>query len=165
MMNRKMNFFAWLSGMVVEFLNEPVSKSKYHIVDIFECKKTGHTKVVIKLSGSQSIIKNIDDIIADDSFIEELDKKTIRTLTFIATVEKMKPDYSIVVQQLTEEADEYILEIKSRNNRKAIKKSLSELSTDKKFLSKMNPMDANRIGYLAGIKETVKEYKMRLAKR
>lgn len=79
----------------------------------------------------------------------------------MATVERLKPDYSIVVQQLGSEVDDYILEIRSRNSKKTDRKSLSEMSKDKLLLSKFSPVDAHRIGYLSGVKETVKEFKMK----
>lgn len=96
--------------------------------------------------------KNISDIIMDNELIEYLDSKTVRTLTYIATIERLKPDYSIVVQQMTDEIDEFILEIKSKNSAETIKKSPSELSKDK------DSVDANRSGYMAGVRETIKEY-------
>lgn len=160
-MTIKTNFLTWVGGMFKEFVAESTTKPQYEIADIFECPKSGFIRAVIKLSSSHSVTKNISDIITDNDFIEGLDKKTIRTLTFMATVEKMKPDYSVVVQQLTEEVDDYILEIKSRKDGCIIKKSPSELSKDKSLLSKINPVEANRIGYLAGVKETVVEFKMK----
>jgi hypothetical protein len=39
------------------------------------------------------------------------------------------------------------------------------MSKDKSLLAKFSPVDANRIGYLAGINETVKEFKMKPNKR
>ena len=130
------------------------------MVDIYECKKTGFIKAVIKLAERHTIEKNISDIIIDNEFIEGLDPKTVRTLTYMATVERLKPDYSIVVQQMTHEVDEYILEIKSKKDGTTIKKSSSELSKNPDLIAKFHPLEANRIGYMAGVCETAKEYQM-----
>jgi hypothetical protein len=73
-------------------------------------------------------------------------------------VEKMKPDYSIVVQHLGNEVDDYILELRSRNGKEITKKTPTEMSKNKNLLSKFSPIDAHRIGYMAGIKETVKDF-------
>lgn len=151
----------WIISIFREFVNDVKNKSENEIVDIYECHKTGFTKAQIRLSGRHIIEKNISDIVIDINFLEGFDKKTIRTLTYMATVERMKPDYSIVVQQLGNEIDEYILEIRSRNGKIVAKKSPSEMSKDKSLLSKFSPIEANRIGYLAGVKETVKEFKMK----
>lgn len=159
-MEQKNSWYAWLSLMLKEFIAETATKPQYEIVDIFECKKTGFTKAVIKLSERHTIEKNISDIIMDNGLLEYLDCKTIRTLTYMATVEHLKPDYSIVVQHMTNEVDEYLLEIKSKNNDSTIKKSPSELSKNKELIAKFNPVDANKIGYLAGVRETVKEYQI-----
>jgi hypothetical protein len=159
-MMQKISWYGWFSLMLKEFMVEAATKPQYEIVDIFECKKTGFTKAVIKLSERHTKEKNISDIIMDNELIEHLDSKTVRTLTYIATVEHLKPDYSIVVQHMTSEVDEYILEIKSRNSAETIKKSPSELSKDKDLIKQFNPLEANKIGYLAGVRETVKEYQI-----
>lgn len=160
-MERKASWMEWFALSLKEFVQEAKAKPEYEIMDIYECPKTGFTKAEIKLSGRHIIEKNISDIITDNNLIEGFDKKTIRTLTYMATVERMKPDYSIVVQQLGCEVDDYILEIKSRNGKTVANKTPSEMSKDKPLLSKFSPIDANRIGYLAGVKETVKEFKMK----
>lgn len=139
---------------------ETINKSQYEIVNVYECKKTGFTKAVIKLSERHTIEKNISDIVVDNEFIEGLDKKAIRTLTYMAIVEHLKPDYSIVVQQMTSEVDEYLLEIRSKKDCTIIKKSPSELSKNKNLIAKFDPIEANRIGYMAGVRDTTKEYQL-----
>lgn len=47
---KKIGWYEWFAGMLKEFVAETAKKSQYEIVDIFECKKTGFTKAVIKLS-------------------------------------------------------------------------------------------------------------------
>lgn len=159
-MKQKIGWYEWFSCMLKEFVAETAKKPRYEIVDIFECKKTGFTKAVIKLSERHTKERNISDIIMDNELIENLNTKTVRTLTYIATVERLKPDYSIVVQHMTPEVDEYLLEIKSKSNATTIKKSPSELSKNNDLIEKFNSSDANRIGYLAGVRETVKEFQL-----
>ncbi|NSL19600.1 hypothetical protein HRQ65_14505 [Tatlockia micdadei] len=159
-MRQKISWYNWLFLMFKEFVAETTNRSQYEIVDIYECKKTGFTKAVVKLSERHTIEKNISDIVLDNELIEGLDTKTVRTLTFMATVENLKPDYSIVVQQMTPEVDEYLLVIKSKKNRTTTKKSPSELSRDKDIIAKFDPVEANRIGYMAGVRETTKEYQL-----
>ncbi|CEG62185.1 hypothetical protein [Legionella micdadei] len=159
-MSQKISWYNWLFLMFKEFVAETTNRSQYEIVDIYECKKTGFTKAVVKLSERHTIEKNISDIVLDNELIEGLDTKTVRTLTFMATVENLKPDYSIVVQQMTPEVDEYLLVIKSKKNRTTTKKSPSELSRDKDIIAKFDPVEANRIGYMAGVRETTKEYQL-----
>lgn len=158
-MKPKIAWYQWLSMMLKEFLTEAAAKSQYEIVNLYECEKTSFMKAVIKLSDRHVIEKNISDIIIDNGLLEGLNKKTIRTLVYMATVERLRPDYSIVAQQLTSEVDDYILEIKSKNGA-AFRKSPSELSKDINLLSKLTSVEANRIGYMAGVRETVKEYQI-----
>jgi len=159
-MKLKNSWFEWFSLMLNEFVVESVSKPQFEIVDIFECKKSGFTKAVIKLSERHTQEKNISDIIMNNDLIANLDAKTVRTLTYIATIERLKPDYSIVLQQMTNEIDDYILEIKSKNSGVIMKKTPSELTRDVDLIAKFNSVEANRIGYMAGVRETVKEYQV-----
>jgi hypothetical protein len=160
-MNKWVN---WVVNTYKNFIINLTKKSENRILDIYECPNTGFTKAEIKLSGRHIIEKNISDIVTDANLLDGFDSKTIRTLTYMATVERLKPDYAIVVQYLDNEVDEYILEIRSRNGKQITKKSPCEMSKDKSLLSRFSPIDANRIGYLAGVKETVKEFKMKSAK-
>ncbi len=150
-----------ISEIFKEFISNKIIEPSYEILDIYECKKTHFIKAQIKLSGRHIIEKNISEIVTDLTFLEEFDKKTIRTLTYLATVEKMKPDYSIVVQKLGDEVDNFILEIRSKKTTQITKKTAYEVSKNKLLLQQFSPVDANRIGYLAGVQETVKEYKMK----
>jgi hypothetical protein len=160
-MTTKINWITWLKQNVKEFILEPKSSTPYEIIELYTCEETGFTKAIIKLSGRHSIEKYISDIITDNEFIEGLDKKTIRTLTYMATVERLKPDYSVVVQQLSDQVDDYILEIQSRHKKEKLKLHASTIAKDKSLINKFSPSDANRIGYLAGIKETTQEYKIK----
>ena len=151
----------WFIKMFKEFIAESTTRSRFEIVDIYECSRTGFIKAVVKLSGRHTVEKNISDIVTDNHLIEGLDKKTIRTLTYMATKEKLKPDYLVVTHYLCDEVDEAILEIKSRKHHTVLRKSPTELSKDKSVLSKLSPLDANRIGYLAGIRETIKDFQIK----
>ncbi len=155
------NFTSWLTVMFKEFVSEMKDRSEYEVMDVFECKKTGCKKVIIKLSGRHVVEKNVSEIITDNDLLEGLDKKTIRTLTYIATVEKMKPTYSVVGQQLSEQVDEYLMELQSKNKKATIKKTPIEIAKDKSILEKLGAVDASRIGYLAGVRETVKEFELK----
>lgn len=163
-MDTKKSWINWLISLLKEFISDLTKKPEYEILDIYECCKTGFTKAEIKLSGRHIIEKNISDIVTDFAFLEGFNKKTIRTLTYMATVERLKPDFSIVLQQLGSDVDDFILEIRSRNSKKTSRKTPSEVCKDKSLLAKFSPIDANRIGYLAGINETVKEFKMKSIK-
>lgn len=154
-------WYSWLISALKEFIAESKKQFPYEVVDIKECKKTGSKKAVIRLAGRHVIEKEIENIITDDGLLIGLDPFAIRALTFLATVDRMKPDYSIAVQQLGENVDEYILKIKSRYKDELEEKTASEISKDSSLISKFSPLDANRIGYMAGVKDTADEFKVR----
>jgi hypothetical protein len=164
-MSGKRNWVGWLVSNFKEFISEFQAKSAYEVMDIYECVETGVMKAVIKFSGRHISEKNISNIVNDLNFLKQFDTKAVRTFTYMATIASLKPDYSIAVQQLGNEVDDYILEIRAKSGKKVTAKSPIEMSKDKSILSKFSPVDANRIGYLAGVKETVKEFKLKQTER
>ena len=160
-MNKNKIFLKKILYNFREFIKEILKKYEYEVLNIYECPKTGFKKAEIKLAGRHIIEKYISEIVTDFAFLEGFNKKTIRALTYMATVERLEPTYSIVLQQLGNEVDDFILEIRSKNGKKISKIKASEMSKDKSLIAKFSPTDANRIGYLAGVKETVKEFEMK----
>lgn len=160
-MTIKINLFTSFTSIFKEFFFYLGTENNYKIVNLYECQKSGFMRAVIQVSSRHIIEKNISDLITDNSLLENFDKKTIRTLTYMATIERMKPDYAVVVQQLQDEVDEYLLEIKSLNNKCTIKKTPTEITKDQALLSKFSPIDASRIGYLAGIVDTINDFKLK----
>ena len=160
-MDRKGNWISWLAVSFKEFTRYHATKPECEILDIYVCHKSGTTKAEIKLSGRHIIERSISELVTDMDFLQYFDKKTIRTLTYMATVERMRPDYSIVVQRLGAEMDDFILEIRSRNGKYVANKSPIEMSKDANLISQFSAVDANRIGYLAGVRETVKEFNLK----
>lgn len=154
---------SWPEGLVRlfrEFLKDTESKKYHKVVDVLECRKTGVTTVVYLIDGRRTKTRNVVDVVADDTLIEFFEPRTVRALTYIATVERLKPEYSIVVQQMTDEIAEFILEIKSRNQPQTFKKSAQEISRDLNLISRFNAVEAHRIGYMAGVWETVREHQL-----
>ena len=164
-MIRKIKWLQWLVSNFKKFISESQIKSVYEVMDIYKCLKTGALKAEIKLSGRHISEESINNIVNNLKFLEQFDAKAIRTFTYMATIESLTPDYSIYAQQLGNEVDDYILEIREKNGKKITTKSPAEISRDKSILSKFSPVDANRIGYLAGVKETVQEFKLKQNRR
>lgn len=154
---------SWYEGFLMllkEFLAESAAKAKHKVVDVLECKKTGVTRVVYLLDGRHTETRNVADIVANDSLIESFDPKTVRSLTYIATVERLKPEYSIAVQQMTDKIAEFILEVKSKNGALVFRKSAQDISRDESLIARFNAVEAHRIGYMAGVWNTVRDYQL-----
>lgn len=133
----------------------------YQILELYECENTGFLKALIKTPEGKLMRKKIADIVNNMRILEKFDKKTIRTLTYLAAIETIKPDYSIASQQFGSGADNYILNVRSRHERKTQARPVREIFKDKSIISGLSPADANRVGYLAGVKETVEEFNLR----
>jgi hypothetical protein len=157
-MDIKVNWITWLSKMFKEFIDESKNNSNFKIVEIFTCQKTGLNKAIIQFSGRHTIEKNIYEIVTDNELLEGLDKKTIRTLTYMATIESLNPDYQIIGQEFSEKIKNSLLTIKHKSHNNISKISALEISRNVEMIKKFSSPDANRIGYLAGVTETENEF-------
>lgn len=160
-MAHKNYWYQWFIVIFKKFLEDGLAKEYCQVVELYECNKTGLTKAILKISERHVIEKYVCEIVIDNEIVDMLDHKAIRTLTYLATMEQTKPEWSIVSMSSQDSLDEYILEILSSKSKELIKKTPSELSKNKNIIKKFSSIDANRIGYLAGISDTVKEYELR----
>lgn len=154
----------WFSASFLEFLNETTRKTHYKIVNLFECPKTSNLIVTIQLSSRHFVDKYIRDLVVDNELIDYLDSNTVRTLTYMATIEHLSPDCSVISNEMASEVEQFLFKYKSSRDNTIFEKSPSEISRDKTLLRRFSVEDANRIGYLAGITETVQEYQLKKSK-
>lgn len=160
----KKNWIKWIRSNFNKFVSYFAKKYDYEIIEIYKCPRAGLMKAKIQLNYCQEMEKNVVDIVGNLTLLEKFSKKTIYILTQIAATEHLQPDYFISEQHFCYEIDDYMLEICSKTGNKISRKTPLEMSKDKSLLAKFSPSDANRIGYLAGVKETSDEYKMKAAK-
>lgn len=152
------NCLTYITLMVQSLLFKP-TVSRFNI---FKCPVKGVTKVLIyHADGHVLSEKNLAELINDKHFIATCDEQTARDLTHLAANETQKPNYSLLTQTMGEQSEDCLLHIKSHLDQQILVKRLSEIN-NQTFLSHLSPLDANRIGYLAGVRETVMEYQTRL---
>ena len=68
MIQKKNSWYHWLALMFKQFITETAMRPQYVVVDIYECKKTGFTKAILKLSERHTIEKNISDILTHHEY-------------------------------------------------------------------------------------------------
>ena len=151
------NFFLKMGEILKQFFEEANAKPLYEVADVFRCEKTGEIKVVIKISERHCVTKLLFDVISDDNIISGLDKKTIRTLTYLCTTEKMRPSYRLL-QQKFDEKNNVIFVFECISTKNKIEFSACNLINNKDFISKISTADAAKIGYYSGVFITENEF-------
>lgn len=152
------NWLRSLSNYFSDFINENKNKYAFEIIDITDCEKTGNKQAVLKLEGHYTKKIYIKDIISDNQIIKGLSPEAIRALTYLSVVEQLAPEYHIVGLELNSITEDYIVTIRSKNKKKISKQSATTICSNMELIKKLNSIDANRIGYIAGMKDTVYEY-------
>ena len=154
-MTRKGKLFFNVKNLFNEFTQEEKRKYPYEVVGI-ESKKNKKI-LVIQLAGRLIKRKTPEQIILDDSIVEGLSPKAVRAITYLAVLEQLAPEFQLVSLELNQKLQEYIVTLKNYNDATLEKKSAAHVSKDGALVKKLSPEDANRIGYMAGVNDTLKE--------
>ncbi len=154
-MTRKGKLFFNVKNLFNEFTQEEKKKYPYEVVGI-ETKKNKKI-LVIQLAGRLIKRKTPGQVILDDLIVEGLSPKAVRAITYLAVLEQLAPDFQLVSLELNQKLQEYIVTLKDHNNAAIEKKSASYISKDGELVKKLSPEDANRIGYMAGMNDALKE--------
>lgn len=154
-MKRKKSTLHHLKTLFDEFSKAEKQKTLYQVVGIEE---HNHKKmVVIQLEGHLIQKKTPEQVILDDALVEGLPPKAVRAITYLAVLEKVSPKIQIVSLALDEKLQEYIITLKNHNSSSLEKKLASELVKDNSLIRKLSPLDAHRVGYMAGVSDTDKD--------
>ncbi|NNM58633.1 MAG: hypothetical protein HKM04_02340 [Legionellales bacterium] len=149
----------FLSQSIKKF-NEIKPKYAYQVADIFVCKKTRKTKVLLRASHERFVFsKYLEEIIADDNFITLIDQKSIRALTYLAAVEKTQPQFTIVAQRI--ENDNVIFKIQKKGARNLVEIPLHDFADKIELINQLSKEEAYKIGYFIGIADADKENELR----
>lgn len=155
-MIKKEKFHLNIKALFNDFVHDKKSKKFYEVVGIEE-NKDQEKILIIQLEGRFIIKKTPLDIILDDTIVENLSPQAIRAITYLAVLEQLAPEMQLISCELDQKIKEYTVTLK--NNKMIYEKiSASRISKDRGLIKKLSSEDANRIGYMAGINDTVNEY-------
>lgn len=155
-MKAKEKWFYNIRNLFNEFAMEQKSKNAFEIVGI-EKSSEDVTYFIVQLEGHITKKMTPQQIILNDSIIEGLSSKETRAITYYAVLEKLAPENQLVSWELDQILQEFTVTLKNKENKKLEKASASKISKDKNIINKLTPEDANRIGYMAGINDTLKD--------
>ncbi len=156
----KSNWLQFIKQSISSFIEENKQKYPFEIIDIHDCPKSSNKLAVIKLQGHYTKTMHIKDIVFNDDLIKGLNQETVRALTYLHAIEQLAPEFTIENIQLNNITEDYIITLKSKNAEK-LQQTAVNLSKDQNLIKKLNSKDANKIGYMAGIKDTIDEYNLK----
>lgn len=154
-MKVKDNWFKHIKNLYEEFSLEQSTQNAFEIVGVKKDLK-GDSLFVIKIHGHQTKSMTAQQIILNDSIVDGLSSRAVRALTYFAVLEKLAPDNKLISWELDQLLNEYCITIENRE-KKVSTISASIASKNKSLINKMTPEEANRIGYMAGINDTLRE--------
>lgn len=97
------------------------------------------------------------DIVADDDLLEGFSKKDIRTITYHACEDKKKPKFKLLSCHFSETNNSTIFNFKQFASDGILKKTSTEIASQKNIINEMNSSDAHTIGYMRAYEESIKE--------
>ncbi len=154
-MARKGNLFSSIKNLFHEFMQEEKPKYPFDVVGI---ETQGNQKIlVIQLSGRLIERRTPEQVILDDAMVEGLSPKAVRAITYLAVLERLTPKFQLVGLELNQKLQEYMVTLKNYRDLTTEQESASYISKSKAFVEKLSPEDANRIGYMAGLNDAIKE--------
>lgn len=152
-------YYDSLKTLIGDYVLESKSNKRYQVVGI-ERTDSEQCLIVIRIHGRFVIKREPADVIMDDKLVENLEPIAVRAITFMAVQEQFSPDYQINSLKIGHEVEEYLVTLKKHSSSEIKTVLASELNLDKEVINKLSPADANRIGYLAGIADTVRDFKV-----
>jgi hypothetical protein len=149
----------WVTENFKEFLVEGSTQAPLRVTGIRKDEQ-GELELEIKpaLIGPP-LYKTPKKVIEDNSLIKSFSQEDVRGIAYLAYQENTLPEYSIIAHLPEADDDNFIVRFNHDNTEK--KFTLSMLLQEKNILEKMNGLDGAKIGFLAGIKNMLKEMKDR----
>ncbi|MCH9716592.1 MAG: hypothetical protein K0U24_02180 [Gammaproteobacteria bacterium] len=109
---------------------------------------------MIKTESAAFDVKNI----LNDLIQEEQREYSVRAITCLVVLEWLAPELQLAGLEFNAKLQEYRVTLKHYNQLIIDKKSASYVSKNAMLIKKLSPEDANRIGYMAGVNDTIQEY-------
>jgi len=121
----------------------------FKIVDREISKETGKLKFVIKVENRMSYLKmTASEVIEKSDLLEGFSKNDIQIFTYQFFLDNHTPQYGLIGEKRTSSGISILL----KDNKSSIAhvRNVQDFKGIKKFISKLNPKSAFRVGYLVG---------------
>lgn len=129
---------------------------RYRVLEVFKNDEDKYTALIQIVNKNLTFHAKPEEILADDSFVDYLSPRDVRTLTYLGYLELNQPEYKLLAQRLsTSNSDIFV--VKKRGTKKPIIKTTAEITRETEVLSSMSPSDAKAIGYALAVSELNQE--------
>lgn len=145
-----MNFFILtFKKFVLEIWREWQKKTYTPSYRLLEIKQDEEENYIVHI---QLSLKNItfyakpEEILSDDSLVDQFSPKDIRTLTYLGYLGINAPKYTILAKRLMGN-EKITFALKKRGEKEPLIKTADQILKEQEIISSMSPNDAKVIGY------------------
>ncbi|MCD6047106.1 MAG: hypothetical protein K0S08_753 [Gammaproteobacteria bacterium] len=132
--------------------------SSYRVLEILEDEEGCFTVHVQIIGKSLTFYAKPEEILADDSLVDQFSPRDIRTLTYLGYLGINAPKYKILARRLVDN-NQVAFAIKKRGEKDVVIKTAKEILNEQDVISSMHPNDAKTIGYINAIENLENEKK------
>ncbi len=139
----------WLFEQYKNIVRLYARKYPFKIIDIEQHDGGGETQFVIKIEYRISTIKKTaHELVAHPDFLEGFSRSDVQIITYHFFINNQKPQYELIGEKRAVNGTALLL----KDNKCSVThvKNVSDFRGIKKYISKLNPKSAFRIGFLMG---------------
>ncbi len=133
---------------LVKQANQYKSYSPVYKVEEINQDEEGQYIVVIRIINKSAVFHiKPEELLADDTLVDQFSPRDIRTLTYLGYLGVNAPKYKILAKRLSTQHDKIVFAIKKKGEKEVIIKTAQEILNEQEILASLNPEDAKVIGY------------------
>ncbi|HBM17257.1 MAG TPA: hypothetical protein DD381_13085 [Lentisphaeria bacterium] len=128
----------------------------YRLVEVKKSNKEEHV-LTIKITNKNAIFnQKAIDLVNDDVTLKGFSAYDIRTICYYAFTDHNSPQFKIISQLFTPDANG-MLTLKKRGEREFIKKHVTDIVCNEKIIQSIHSKDAVRLGYIKAKTEELED--------
>ncbi|MFN7097691.1 MAG: hypothetical protein ACK4PR_09075 [Gammaproteobacteria bacterium] len=148
MMLQKFNqILRTIKNNILEIRKHSSYSPGYRVVEIMQTEDDEYIATIQLVNKHITFDIKPEDILADNSMVDQFSPRDIRTLTYLGYLGINSPKYKILAQRLSQDNDKLCFALKKRGNKNIILKTAADILREQEILANLNPKDAHIVGY------------------
>lgn len=136
---------------------------EYRIISINQDNEGNYVAEIQVVNKGHIFKMSPEEILANDEMTDRFSQRDIRTLTYLGYLGINAPKYAILAQRLSATDNKLIFAIKERGQKKALIRTVEQITSDTKSIAEFDQKDAHLIGYTAAVNSFYLEKKQKEA--
>lgn len=132
-------------------------KPAYRVLNFEKNKQLEYIALIQVRNKNITFHMKPEDILANDSLVNQFSPTDIRALTYIGYLGINSPKYKILANQLSQIDQRFSFILKQKGRKKTLTKTTHEILNDEDFIKNLPPKDAQLIGYATATEDYLSE--------